>query len=96
MSEQMKILISLNGGKSSVGISKTDCDPIFNVVEGGLDSVVTKLPELVKAAEEKWATAPRNPPANLPQPTPKPASSPAPRVATATAKPKENIRPSLF
>ena len=94
---QMKIVIMLNGERSSVGISKPDCDPVFNVVEGGLDAVIARLPELVHAAEEKFATAPRNPQSNLPEPKPAPAPAHTGTARSATAaKGKDASRPSLF
>ena len=94
---QLKIVISLNSERSSVGISKPDCDPVFNTVEGGLDAVIARLPELVRAAEEKFAAAPRNPQSNLPEPKPAPAPvhTGAGRSTTAT-KGKDASRPSLF
>jgi hypothetical protein len=95
---QMKIVIALNSEKSSVGISKPDCDPIFNVVEGGLDAVIARLPELVRTAEEKFAAAPRNPQSNLPEPkpAPAPAHTGAARSSPASARGKDASRPSLF
>jgi len=95
---QLKIVISLNSERSSVGISKPDCDPIFNTVEGGLDAVIARLPELVRAAEEKFAVAPRNPQSNLPEPkpAPAPAHTEAARSSPASAKGKDASRPSLF
>jgi len=96
---QMKIVISLNSEKSSVGISKPDCDPIFSTVEGGLDAVIARLPELVRAAEEKFTAAPKNPASNLPQPKPEPApvhTGAARSLSSASAKGKDASRPSLF
>lgn len=94
---QMKIVISLNSEKSSVGISKPDCDPIFSTVEGGLDAVIARLPELVRAAEEKFTAAPRNPASKLPEPEPAPAHTGAARSpSSASAKGKDASRPSLF
>jgi len=95
---QLKIVISLNSERSSVGISKPDCDPVFNTVEGGLDAVIARLPELVRAAEEKFAASPRNPQSNLPEPkpAPAPAHTGAARSSPASAKGKDASRPSLF
>ena len=95
---QLKIVISLNSERSSVGISKPDCDPIFSIVEGGLDAVIAKLADLVRAAEEKFAASPRNPQSNLPEPkpAPAPAHTGAARSSPASAKGKDASRPSLF
>jgi len=97
---QMKIVISLNSEKSSVGISKPDCDPVFSTVEGGLDAVIARLPELVHAAEEKFTTAPRNPESKLPAPAPVPAGSATGGAARSSShvasKSKDASRPSLF
>ena len=95
---EMKIVIILNGERSSVGISKPDCDPVFNVVEGGLDAVIASLPELVRAAEGKFATAPRNPQSNLPTPPPAPvpASTGARSSSHVAPKRADATRPSLF
>lgn len=93
---QMKIVISLNSEKSSVGISKPDCDPVFSTVEGGLDAVIARLPDLVRVAEEKFTAAPKNPASKLPAPEPAPAHTGAARSPSSTSKSKDASRPSLF
>lgn len=93
---QMKIVIALNSEKSSVGISKPDCDPVFNTIDGGLDAVIARLPELVRAAEEKFTAAPRNPPSNLPAPAPVPAPVHTGSKTTDAVKKQDTTRPSMF
>lgn len=93
---QMKIVIILNSERSSIGISKPDCDPVFNVVEGGLDAVIASLPELMRAAEEKFATEPKNPKSNLPAPPPAPVSSSTAARAPAKGKTADATKPSMF
>ena len=96
MSAQVKIVIVLKEGKSSVGIQSPGCDPHISIVEGGIEPALERVPSLVKQAQEKWAQSPQNPktdiaiaPPSPPARAPSPASS-----ATKTAQPKD--QPSFF
>lgn len=97
MSAQVKIVILLREGKSSVGIQSPGCDPQISIMECGLEEVLDRVPDLVKQAQEKWAQSPQNPqtdiviapPAPPPSRTPSPASSPK-----KTAQGKE--QPAFF
>jgi hypothetical protein len=91
-SNELKIVITLKDDRAIVGLQSPDCDPIFTTVEGGLPAVTKQLPKLIKDAKAKWATAPQNPEAKLPEP---PAPPPAPRRA-APAPREEPAQPSMF
>jgi len=96
MNAQVKIVIVLKEGKSSVGIQSLGCDPHISIVEGGLEEVLGKVPALVKQAQEKWAQSPQNPKTDIAiAPPSPPARAPSPSSsATKTAQPKD--QPSFF
>ena len=97
MSAQVKIVIVLKEGKSSVGVQTTGCDPQIFIAEGSLEEALDRVPNLVKQAQEKWSQSPRNPQSDI-VPTPllsPPARTPSPSSsATKTAQPKD--QPSFF
>ena len=97
MNAQVKIVIVLKEGKSSVGVQTPGCDPQISIMEGGLEEVLGKVPDLVKQAQEKWAQSPQNPKTDIvttPPPSP-PARTPSPASsATKTVQPKD--QPSFF
>jgi len=97
MSAQVKIVILLREGKSSVGIQSPGCDPRISIMGCGLEEVLDRVPDLVKQAQEKWAQSPQNPKTDIvPTPTSSPpARTPSPSSsATKTAQPKD--QPSFF
>jgi len=99
MASDIKVVIVLKENRGIVGVQSPDCDPIFSTVEGDLVTIAAELPELVRAAEEKFTAAPRNPPGNLPEPKPAPTpahTGTARSSTTGSAKGKDASRPSLF
>jgi len=91
-SNEMKILIAIDEENIMVGVKRTDTDPIFTKIEGGLDAALQQVPKLIEDAKEKWATSPRNPKADLPEP-PAPVTPARTTSAPAPSKPKQ---PSFF
>jgi hypothetical protein len=97
MNAQVKIVIVLKEGKSSVGVQTPGCDPQIFIAEGSLEEVLDRVPNLVKQAQEKWAQSPQNPKTDIaipplappPSRTPSPASSPK-----KTTQPKD--QPAFF
>ncbi len=93
-SNEMKVLIAIDGENIMVGVKTPDTDPIFTKVEGGLDAALQRVPELIEDAKAKWATSPRNPKAVLPEPPPSPTPA---RTPTASRPPKTTVeKPSFF
>lgn len=91
-SNELKIVITLKDDRAIVGLQSPDCDPIFTTVEGGLPAIKKQLDKLISEAKVKWATAPQNPKAKLPEPPPPP---PAPRRQATTPR-EEPAQPSMF
>ena len=82
MSEDVKVVIVVKGTRAFVGVQSPNCDPIFTAVEGGLESALERVLELVGSARQQWADSPRYPKADLPTPPPQThqtASQPARR-----------------
>jgi len=74
----VKIVVSLKGDRASVGVQAPDSDPIITVVDGGLDAVFSRLPELIEQARNHG----RNPKCERP-PSQQERQQPAPqRVST--------------
>ena len=91
-SDELKVVITMKGDRSIVGIQSPECDPVFTPLEGGLDAVLARVPALVKSANEKWDANPKNPKTVRPEPPPEPEPAPRP----AAAKPKKKEQPSFF
>jgi hypothetical protein len=63
--ETIKIVINLfpqpdGTNKASVGIQKSDCDPVLFAQSGTTPAVLESIPGFIAQAEEKWATSKRN------------------------------------
>ena len=91
LSDDLKVVITIYGGKVLLGVQSPDCDPQYTTFEGTLPAALKRVPKFVAEAREKWTASRRNPKANLPKPEPRqaPARTPAP------AK-KETAQPSFF
>ncbi len=95
-SDELKIVITMKGDRSIVGIQSPDCDPIFTPLEGGLAAVKERIDDLVANANAKWDANPKNPQTVRPEPPPAPpvsASRQSSRRATPAAEPAQ---PSMF
>ena len=99
MSDEMKIVIVTKGNAGSIGVQSPDCDPVFVMVDGGLEAILANVPEVVAAAKQKWQASPKNPKCETPLPSQeKPAAKPAatttgarPAPQPAAAKPQQKF-----
>ena len=93
---ELKVVVTLKGGRGFIGIQSPQCDPVFTTFEGGLEAALERLPGMVEEARNRWAQSPRYPKCQTPlpsqiQPPPQPVRS-APRQAHA---PKEGMQRML-
>ncbi len=66
----IKIVIQLKGTKAIVGVQASGCDPVFEMVEGDLATILSRAEAIVATAQVKWKTSPKNPSIDLPKPAP--------------------------
>ncbi|MBI2830469.1 MAG: hypothetical protein HYX81_04845 [Chloroflexi bacterium] len=52
--EQLKIIMTFRDGGALIGIQRPDCDPVLSKVEGTLSSILSAVPRLITAADQKW------------------------------------------
>jgi hypothetical protein len=90
MSEETetKIVIVHKGDAASVGVQRTDCDPILFTFRGDLPSTLSSIPGFLDEAGRKWQANPRNPKAELPAPAPQAVTS-VPKTAGSQPKPNK-------
>ena len=72
MSSGIKVVVSHNGERGSVGVSAPGCDPVFATVEGDLGAALERVTSLVEDARARWGRSPRYPKCELPLPPPVP------------------------
>lgn len=48
-------------GRVLVGVNRSDCDPVSISVDGTIETVLSKVPQFLVDAEEKWKIQPRFP-----------------------------------
>ena len=91
-----KIVIWVRKGLASVGVQETGTDPEFaTIASHDLDEIITAVPGIVRAAQEKWLTEPhRKPAAPAPATRPRPASST--RRAANSQNAPQTATPQLF
>jgi len=95
---ELKVIVTLKGDRGSIGISAPQCDPVFTIFEGGLQTALERLPGLVEEARSRWAQSPRYPKCQAPlpsqvQPPPQPVQHSAPRRQSG---PKEGNMQRMF
>jgi hypothetical protein len=90
MSEETetKIVIVHKGDAASVGVQRTDCDPILFTFRGDLLSALRGISGFLDEAGRKWQANPRNPKAELPAPPPQ-AVTTAPKAPGSQSKPNK-------
>jgi hypothetical protein len=89
----IKIVLTLKGERASVGIQAPECDPVFAVVDGGLERALERLPGMIQEAQGVWDSTPRYPRCQRP-PSQEARTQPAPtRVSTAQ---RRSEQPTLF
>lgn len=95
MSAEIKVVISLKDGRGFVGIQSPNCDPAFTTLEGDMEAVLGRVPELVQQAQERWAENARYPKADLPKPPPPPQASRT-QPSRSQASQAQTQQPSMF
>ena len=81
---ETKIVVTHKGDKASVGIQRTDCDPVFFTVVGDLPAVIIDLPKCLADADGIWQKSPRYRKAEVPAPPP--STMPARTATTSSTK----------
>lgn len=89
MSEEVKVVIALKDGRTSIGVRAPDCDPIFDIQEGGLEAALERIPGLVEEARQRWAESPLYP--KCESPLPSQATPPRVTVPQRTASPQQSM-----
>ena len=91
MNAQVKIVIVLKEGKSSVGVQTPGCDPHISIVEGGIEPALEKVPSLVKQAQGKWAQSLLNPKTDIDTipPSPPAQTTSSANATSKTTQPKD-------
>jgi len=90
---ELKLVISLKGGKASVGVQAPECDPVFFGVDGGLGDVLGSVPGFVDEAKRRWGTSKLNPECKTQLPSQAEAAAAAKRTA-ATSKARGTTKQS--
>ena len=61
-SKDLKVVVSLKGGITTVGVQRPEADPhIESFAHSGLEDVLEEIVPVVERAATKWADAPKNP-----------------------------------
>ena len=81
MPEEIKIIVTHKDNGATVGIQRTNTDPVFFKVAGSVLDAANAMPNLLVQASQKWQTSAKNPVTTL-------APPPAP-VTTRTVTPRE-------
>lgn len=79
---ELKLVISLKGGKASVGVQAPECDPVFFGLEGDLGAILSGVPGFVEEARRRWETNKLYPECETPLPSQAKPAAPA-RASTA-------------
>jgi hypothetical protein len=83
----LKIVITIQGETSTVGLQKPDCDPLFfKRYHGGLAEALEELPLMVDEAKTNWQVRPRYPTTEVPPPAPAAPITASRPVASQMAK----------
>jgi len=69
---EIKVMIYMKDDSFLLGVQSPDCDPVFKSLDGTMTFALKQVPGLIKEAKAKWADAPLNPKAVLPEPPPPP------------------------
>ena len=81
---ELKLVISLKGGKAQVGVQAPECDPVFFGLEGDLSAVLSGVPGFVEEARRRWETSKLYPECETPLPSQAEAAAAATRASTAS------------
>jgi hypothetical protein len=90
MPEEIKIIVTHKDNGATVGIQRTNTDPVFFKVAGSVLDAASAMPNLLAQASQKWQTSARNPVTTL-VPPPAPVT-----IRTVTpAKPVGGMNPMM-
>ncbi len=94
MPEEIKIIVTHKDNGATVGIQRTNTDPVFFKVAGSVLDAANALPNLLVQACQRWQTSAKNPLTTLAPPPPAPVT-----VRTVTpakpAAPKGGMNPMM-
>jgi len=82
--DKLKVVISLNGDKASVGVQAPECDPAFFSLEGDLKTVLKAVSKFIEEALTRWKTNKLNPKCESPLPSQVEAAAAAKRTPAAS------------
>ena len=85
MGEEIKIIVTHKDNSATVGIQRTNTDPVFFKVAGSVLEVANTMPNLLVQASQKWQVSAKNPLTTL--------VPPPPPVTTRTVTPLKPIVP---
>jgi hypothetical protein len=85
MVDEIKIIVTHKDNGATVGIQRTNTDPVFFKVAGSVLDAANAMPNLLAQASQRWQTSAKNPLTTL-------ATSPSP-VTTRTVTPPKPIVP---
>jgi len=93
MVDEIKIIVTHKENGATVGIQRTNTDPVFFKVAGSVLDAANAMPNLLAQASQKWQTSAKNPLTTL-------APPPAPvTIRTVTpakpAAPKGDMNPMM-
>jgi hypothetical protein len=93
MGEEIKIIITYKDNSATVGIQRTNTDPVFFKVAGSVLEVAGTMPNLLIQANQKWQVSAKNPLTTL-APLPPPVTT---RTGTPAkpAAPKGGMNPMM-
>ena len=93
---EVKIVVNYKDGKAVVGVNSPGCDPVFEMVEGDLLTILSNTATLTARAQEKWKTSPKNPTIDLPKPS-APVEAAAAKSSAKLVPPATNTtQPVMF
>jgi len=84
---EIKVVIVLKENRGSIGVKALDCDPVFDIFEGGLEAALERVPGLVEEARQRWTESPKNPKTERSVPPPQPAPAQPQRAAQRQSTP---------
>lgn len=93
---EIKVVITCKDAKAIVGVQSPGCDPVFEMVEGDLATVLGQAERIAATAQEKWKTSPKNPTIDLPKPAPVKEAAAAKSSAKPVPPAQDTTQPVMF
>ena len=98
-SNELKVVIIMRDNRMMLGVQSTDCDPVYETLEGNLATALLRIPELVEEAKTRWETSKLNPKCETPLPSQEPPVSTTSR-SSAVSRPQKaavpKAQPTMF